>query len=438
MAKISTLWLAALAFVVIGATVLWYLETSDDSADLEVRFLNSGTMVSLRSMRHPERSVSFTKARLRKSLDATLLIYSWHFTSAREDGKFKEVGIGEHLTVEKAVLRRFEKTKSSLENFSRHFCNLKSLFVLSNACGEVTPDILHQLISEMRPEAASHEQIQAINQTISKMLDELTSNADGTYRLPRSFSESVFYNVLATFLNEPELGTFIAVKGLVGGQERSFEMQANLVTQKQWVSVMGSNPSFFSLNENCPDSFQLLNGISLCPQLPAESAEVEQVREFLEKASVLDRDFSYALPSSDEWELAARAGGKSQYFFGETEFNADQYSWNLGNSNLQTQPVGTKLPNDWGLYDMAGNVWQIVDSAPDAVSTDAPKGQSINAPGTLIRGGSWLDAAPHSKVEHISKIFKNWVCYDVGFRVIRKRKPSGTSYIFETRRVSKM
>jgi len=58
-----------------------------------------------------------------------------------------------------------------------------------------------------------------------------------------------------------------------------------------------------------------------------------------------------------EWEYAARAGSKTRYFFGDDEAQLDQYAWYERNSGGEMQPVGKKIANAFGLYDMHGNVW---------------------------------------------------------------------------------
>src|SRR5207249_7461576 len=69
----------------------------------------------------------------------------------------------------------------------------------------------------------------------------------------------------------------------------------------------------------------------------------------------------YRLLTEAEWEYAARAGNPGRYSFGDNETQLGEYAWFSNNSDSKTQPVGTKKPNAFGLYDMHGNVWQWVE-----------------------------------------------------------------------------
>ena len=115
------------------------------------------------------------------------------------------------------------------------------------------------------------------------------------------------------------------------------------VTQKQWFDVMGSNPSEFSGCDDCP----------------VERVSWNDVQEFIKKLNRQSGQY-FRLPTEAEWEYAARGGveanGRSPQYAGSN--NIDEVAWYLENSGCVTHAVGTKAPNELGLYDMCGNVWE--------------------------------------------------------------------------------
>lgn len=116
------------------------------------------------------------------------------------------------------------------------------------------------------------------------------------------------------------------------------------VTQRQWLAVMGSNPSEHKGNVN----------------LPVENVSWEQCQEFCKKLS--DRSGRVVrLPSEAEWEYACRAGSTSAYCFGDSRKDLKKYAWSNDNSNAKSHPVGKKRANAWGLYDMHGNVDEVCE-----------------------------------------------------------------------------
>ena len=102
---------------------------------------------------------------------------------------------------------------------------------------------------------------------------------------------------------------------------------------------------------------------------------------------------SYRLPSEAEWEYTTRAGTTSEYYWGDSANDADNFAWFGGNSEGKTHPVGKKQPNAFGLYDLVGNVWEWMadcwhhdyEHAPD----DGIAWETGDCTLRVLRGGSW-------------------------------------------------
>ena len=121
----------------------------------------------------------------------------------------------------------------------------------------------------------------------------------------------------------------------------TFKIGKYPITQAQYEAVMGTNPSYFKNN----------------PQNPVEQVSYDEAQTFCQKLSQLTGK-NYRLPTESEWEYACRAGTTTDYYFGDDANQLGDYAWYEGNSQDKTHPVGLKLPNAWGLYDMIGNVWE--------------------------------------------------------------------------------
>jgi len=155
------------------------------------------------------------------------------------------------------------------------------------------------------------------------------------------------------------------------------------VTQEQWEAVMGDNPSNFKGDPNCP----------------VEQVSWNDVQKYITKLNQLTGK-SYRLPTEAEWEYAARGGtnSKSYKYSGSNTLNI--VAWYYDNSNSKTHPVGTKNPNELGIYDMSGNVWEWCNDwyglYPSSSQTN-PQGPSSSS-NRVFRGGSWSYSARRCRV----------------------------------------
>ncbi len=129
------------------------------------------------------------------------------------------------------------------------------------------------------------------------------------------------------------------------------------------------------------------------------------------------------LPTEAEWEYACRAGTTSEYCFGDDEKELGEYGWFEGNSNGQTQPVGAKKPNTWGVYDMHGNVWEwCEDWFADGYYKKSP-GIDPKGPGKgslrVLRGGGWGGSPQGCRSAYRGRDAPSGRSSDLGFLVAR-------------------
>ena len=153
------------------------------------------------------------------------------------------------------------------------------------------------------------------------------------------------------------------------------------ITQEQYQAIMETNPSGFKDN----------------PKNPVECVSWDDAQEFCQKLSE-KTGRKYRLPSEAEWEYACRAGTQTRYYFGDDEKQLGEYAWYSENSGRKTHPVGQKKPNNWGVFDMSGNVWEWCEDGWHNNYQNAPTdGSSWNDNHSqtklrVLRGGSWINA----------------------------------------------
>lgn len=146
------------------------------------------------------------------------------------------------------------------------------------------------------------------------------------------------------------------------------------VTQELWQAVMGSNPSEFKGDSQCP----------------VENVSWNDCMEFIAKLNRLTGK-NFRLPTEAEWEYAARGGSKSRGYKYSGNNNPDLVAWYDGNSINKTHPVAQKQANELGLYDMSGNVWEWCSDWYGEYINEVQTNPTGPITGTdyVQRGGSW-------------------------------------------------
>ena len=133
--------------------------------------------------------------------------------------------------------------------------------------------------------------------------------------------------------------------------------------------------------------------------LPVETVSWDDVQDFIRKLNRLT-DKTYRLPTEAEWEYCAGSGAGQKFAGTSSESSLGSYAWYSDNSNSTTHAVGTKQPNELGLYDMSGNVWEWCNDWYGSYSSESqtnPQGPSSGS-ARVGRGGSWNGSASYCRV----------------------------------------
>ena len=222
--------------------------------------------------------------------------------------------------------------------------------------------------------------------------ESLSSSSAASNALSSDNKSSAFANVLPITVNgitfnmiKVDGGTF--TMGATPEQENphqfeepthqvtlsSYYIGETEVTQELWKAVMGNNPSNFK-GDN----------------LPVENVSWEDSQTFIGKLNDLTGK-RFRLPTEAEWEYAARGGKRSNHTQYSGSSNIDDVAWYSGNSGSKTHPVKTKKPNEFGLYDMSGNVNEWCQDWYGSYSSNAQTNPTGPDSGSdrVFRGGTW-------------------------------------------------
>ena len=183
----------------------------------------------------------------------------------------------------------------------------------------------------------------------------------------------------------------------------SFNIAKHTVTQKEWTAIMGVNPSYFMV---------------LGDNIPVNRVSWDDAQNFITKLNALTGK-NYRLPTEAEWEFAARGGKKSEEYKYSGSNDIDEVAWYSGNcSNGRIHPVGEKQPNELGIYDMSGNVWEWCSDWYGNYTNDSqnnPAGSSTGSAKVIRGGSSYCDA---SSVRVSTRTSFSPFSVDIGFRLV--------------------
>lgn len=169
------------------------------------------------------------------------------------------------------------------------------------------------------------------------------------------------------------------------------------ITQEEYVEIMGENPSGVKSTRRSVENVSWHDAMEFCKKL----TERESTTRFFPKG------YKYTLPTSEQWEIACRAGTTTRFCSGDIEEDLSRVAWWRNNSSQKTHPVGIKEPNAWGIYDMHGNVWEwCLD--------EHPRYRSYR----VLRGGSYSSNAGLCESSYVSSDEPDGHDGSLGFRVV--------------------
>jgi len=241
----------------------------------------------------------------------------------------------------------------------------------------------------------------------STSLKEASKQATTT--ISSESSETITANGVSFTMIKVEGGTFKMGSKRGNSDEKpvhqvtlsSFSIGQTEVTQELWEAVMGSNPSYFKGSK-----------------LPVEKVSWNDCQTFITKLNQLTGK-TFRLPTEAEWEYAARGGNKSKGYTYSGSNKIGDVAWHSSNSNSTTHDVATKSPNELGLYDMTGNVWEWCQDWYGSYSSGSQTNPTGPTSGSsrVLRGGGWVSDATNCRVANRSSLKPTGTSYYLGLRL---------------------
>ena len=174
------------------------------------------------------------------------------------------------------------------------------------------------------------------------------------------------------------------------------------MTQALWRAGLGNNPSYFKGET-----------------LPVENVSWDDCQKFISKLNSLIGQ-NFRLPTEAEWEFAARGGNNSNHYQYSGSNELGDVAWYEGNSGDKTHVVATKQPNELGLYDMSGNVWELCSdwygnySSSSQTNPTGPNSGSFR----VYRGGGWNNNASCFRSSFRDSLIPDYGFHGLGLRLV--------------------
>ena len=200
------------------------------------------------------------------------------------------------------------------------------------------------------------------------------------------------------------------------------------ITQQQYKAVMGNKPSEFKGDDLPVEQVSWYDALNFCNTLSQSEGLTPCYTINGTKVTCDFEANGYRLPTEAEWEYAAKAGTKTDFYSGKLTYsgnspidpNLDKIAWYSANSSNATHPVGQKAPNAFGLYDMSGNVWEWCwDRYAEYPSKETKDYQGPEI-GTyrVYRGGGWRNLAWYCRSTNRDRNYLDDKNNSLGFRVV--------------------
>jgi formylglycine-generating enzyme required for sulfatase activity len=184
----------------------------------------------------------------------------------------------------------------------------------------------------------------------------------------------------------------------------SYKIAKYTVTQRQWDAIMGNNLGN-ATNDN----------------KPVANVSWSSAQQFIQKLNAATGK-NYRLPTEAEWEYAARGGNNGKdnnhKYSGSNDVNA--VAWYTDNSGFSLHPVGKKAPNELGIYDMSGNIWEWCNDWYGAYTDEPQTNPAGPASGTsrIVRGGCFYTSASACRVSFRTSTYSEYSGPDLSFRLV--------------------